>query len=388
MLGLTMALGTLSQFVLGALGPRIIADLAIGRATFGLAMTALFACGFVLAPVAGGVVDRIGGRRSLVGVCVAAAMAMSGLALATSIWWFALVAAGGGVAMALANPATNRVARARSSTQRRGTVVGVTQAGVQAGALGAGLLAAASSWLGGWRGVAWLLAAVGLAAGVLVLRALPPLPHRPVADRDRADDARVRVLTRPSLQTGTVAAYAVLMGAGSGAVFSHLPLYAFDDVGLGEAAAGAIPAVFGVVGMLARVQVGRSADRGPGVVPLLVAMGVGAAGAAALLALAVTTGAAALWAGVVLFGATGVAWPAVAMLTVVRTTAAGRVGAATGWVATGLYAGLLVTPAVAGWAAEVGPGYPAVWWALVGSYLAAAAVAGWGLPAATRRAAT
>ena len=31
-LGLTMALGTLSQFVLGALGPRIIGDLAIGRA--------------------------------------------------------------------------------------------------------------------------------------------------------------------------------------------------------------------------------------------------------------------------------------------------------------------------------------------------------------------
>ncbi len=88
----------------------------------------------------------------------------------------------------------------------------------------------------------------------------------------------------------------------------------------------------------------------------------------------------------VLFGLTGVAWPAVAMLTVVRIVPADRLGAASGWVATGLYAGLLATPAVAGWAAEVGPGYPVVWWALVGSYLAAAAVAGWGLPAVTRRA--
>lgn len=388
MLGLTMALGTLSQFVLGALGPRIIGDLAIGRATFGLAVTALFASGFVLAPVAGGVVDRVGGRRSLVGVCVAAAVAMGGLALATSVWWFALVAAGGGVAMALANPATNRVVRACSSRQQRGTVVGVTQAGVQAGALTAGLLAATSGWLGGWRGVAWLLVAVGLAGVALVLWVLPPLPHRPAAEPDHGAGAWTRVLTRPSLPTATVAIYAVLMGAGSGAVFSHLPLYAFGDVGLGEAAAGAIPAVFGVVGMLARVQVGRSADRGPGAVPLLVAMGVGAAGAAALLALAAGAGPAALWVGVVLFGMTGVAWPAVAMLTVVRAAPAGRVGAATGWVATGLFAGLLVTPAAAGWAAEVGPGYPAVWWALVGSHLAAATVAGLGLPAAIRRAAT
>lgn len=388
MLGLTMALGTLSQFVLGALGPRIIGDLAIGRATFGLAVTALFAAGLVLAPIAGGVVDRVGGRRSLVGVCVAAAVAMGGLALATSVWWFALVAVGGGVAMALANPATNRVVRACSSRQQRGTVVGVTQAGVQAGALAAGLLAAASGWLGGWRGVAWLLVAVGLAGVALVLWVLPPLPHRLTAETDHGAGAWTRVLTRPSVPTATVACYAVLMGAGSGAVFSHLPLYAFGDVGLGEAAAGAIPAVFGVVGMLARVQIGRSADRGPGAVPLLVAMGVGAAAAAALLALAATAGPAALWVGVVLFGMTGVAWPAVAMLTVVRAAPAGRVGAATGWVATGLFAGLLLTPAAAGWAAEVGPGYPAVWWTLVGSHLAAAAVARWGLPAAIRRTAT
>ncbi len=193
-LGLAMALGTLTQFVLGALGPHITTDLAIGRATFGLAVTALFACGFVLAPVAGGVVDRIGGRRALLALCAAETVAMAGLAVATSVWWFALIAAGGGVDMALANPATNRVVRARSSPQRRGTVVGITQAGVQAGALTAGLLAAASAWLGGWRGVAGLLAGLGVVAVVLVLHALPALP---TPARHRDGDTRAPVLTRP-----------------------------------------------------------------------------------------------------------------------------------------------------------------------------------------------
>lgn len=360
-----MALGTITQFVLGALGPRITSDLGISGAAFGAVVTALFGVGFLLAPVAGGIVDRVGGRLTLVAVCLATGVAMAGLAVARDARGLAIVALGGGIAMALANPATNRLVSATVTPSRRGAVVGVTQAGVQGGALFAGLLAAAAAWVGGWRMTAALIASVSVVGSMVIAASLPD--HAPVGPRlDRGS---------PTAGSGSLTVYALLMGAGAGAVFAHLALYAHWDLGLTEAAAGAIPAVFGIVGVSARVQVGRYADRLENLTPLLVKMSLGASAAVALVALGPRFGEPVLWAGVALFGMTGVAWPAVAMLAVVRT-AGSAVGATTGKVSTGFFGGLLLTPALAGWAADARHGYTAVWWAVAGLYLVAATVAG------------
>lgn len=381
-LALGMGLGTVSQFILGALSPRITADLGMTSATFGLAVTGLFACGFLLAPLAGGIVDRVGGRAALVAVCLSTMTAMAGLALAADPWSLAIVALAGGAAMALANPATNRIVSTSAAAARRGMVVGVTQAGVQAAALVAGLLAAGAGLVGGWRGSATLLAVGAAAAAVVVARAFPRV------DATRSAAATSVLRTRPAAATASVAGYALLMGAGAGAVFSHLPLYAYKGLGLSEAAAGGIPALFGVVGVLARISFGRYADRLVRTSPLLVGMATGAAVAIGLVALASHGGAGLLWAGAALFGVTGVAWPAVAMLTVVRTSGAHGVGVATGWVSMGLFGGLLLTPAPAGWLADGPAGYTAVWWAVAGIYLLAVAVALWWVaPGADRDAA-
>lgn len=48
-------------------------------------------------------------------------------------------------------------------------------------------------------------------------------------------------------------AYAFLMGAGAAVVFAYLPLYAVERLNFADAAAGALAAVFGVVGLVARL---------------------------------------------------------------------------------------------------------------------------------------
>ncbi|HEV7535061.1 MAG TPA: MFS transporter, partial [Acidimicrobiia bacterium] len=76
-----MAACTLLPYALGALGPFITDDLGITRTELGTLTTVTYAVGAALSPLAGPLVDRFGGRRSLVvsfatgalGVAVAAA---------------------------------------------------------------------------------------------------------------------------------------------------------------------------------------------------------------------------------------------------------------------------------------------------------------------------
>jgi predicted MFS family arabinose efflux permease len=76
-----MALGTCTQFVLGALAPRVSTELGLSAASFGLLVTGLFGCGLLIAPTAGRVVDRWGTAHALAGVCSSTGIAMVALAL-------------------------------------------------------------------------------------------------------------------------------------------------------------------------------------------------------------------------------------------------------------------------------------------------------------------
>ena len=78
-LTLGMAVCTFLPYALGALGPFITDDLGITRTALGSLTTVMYAVGAVLSPVAGPLVDRFGGRRSLV-----VAFATGGLGVATA----------------------------------------------------------------------------------------------------------------------------------------------------------------------------------------------------------------------------------------------------------------------------------------------------------------
>ena len=80
-----MTVSTFMMAALGALGPLIRDDLDISRSSLGAFTTVMFAIGALLSPVAGRVVDDIGGRRLLValfmlaGACFAAAAVAPGV---------------------------------------------------------------------------------------------------------------------------------------------------------------------------------------------------------------------------------------------------------------------------------------------------------------------
>ena len=144
---------------------------------------------------------------------------------------------------------------------------------------------------------------------------------------------------------GAVKAYAAaaaLTGLGAQAANVYLPLYAHRELGLDVVAAGATVSVSALVGIASRVLWARVMDR-PGTdgFVLLAGMALGAAASAVLLILApLHPGLAwAVWPAAVLHGGAALAVSVVVMSAAMRAVPADRVGASTGVVTMGLYAG-------------------------------------------------
>ena len=370
-LGLALLVGIFPQFALGALGPQIRLDLGITASDIGLLFSVLSAAGVLASPVLGRVVDRTGGRHAAIALLVLAGLSLIAASFARSRADLLVAMVPAGFAMAAANPATNRWASAASPARRQALLVGVGQASVQIGALVAGLLAAAVAVGLDWRGALRTGAALAL-LGIVIAWASPP-DDPGVIRPDRADALRrVTSAGHEAEQHAQVAslrrrvqlalgAYALAMGGGTALVLSYLPAFAVDRVGLSVAAAGSTGIVFGTVAIVTRLALSatlRDPDRV--LARVLVVLSAGAAISVTLIAMAGERGPALLWAGTVLFGATGTAWPMVAFLGVVRASGPGQAGIVTGWVTAAFYTGLWATPLLGGLLLQ-GPGYGPLW---------------------------
>lgn len=372
-LGLALLVGILPQFAIGALAPQLRADLQLSPADIGLVFAGFLGLGVVGSPLAGPLVDRVGGRRSCLGLLLVTGTALTGASFATSRTWLIAALLPAGAAMAFANPGTNRWASAAPDARTQATLVGVAQAGVQAGALLAGALAAASAFGLDWRGALRISAAIAVVGLIAAWRApedrTSPASVRPPASPS-ATGANTSLDPQSRHDVWALAAYALLMGGGTAMVFAYLPSYAVDIATLSVAAAGATTMVFGGTALLCRIGLGvaiRRPDRiGP---PLLVAMALGSALSIGVIA-AGALDPAWIWVGAVVFGATGTTWPAVAFLAVVRASPPGRAGRVTGWVTAAFYLGLWVTPPIAG-QVIVRVGYPWMWVGAAACYLLA-----------------
>jgi predicted MFS family arabinose efflux permease len=376
-LGLALLVGVFPQFALGALGPQIRLDLDVTASDIGLLFSVLSAAGVLASPILGRVVDRTGGRHAAMALLVlaGAALLVASFARSRTDLLFAMVPAG--IAMAAANPATNRWASAASPARRQALLVGVGQASVQVGALVAGSLAAAVTVGLDWRGALRVGAALAVLGLVVAWRSpaddpglIGPLRRdrrRDAVGQDGRPDggpsevvcAATAVLRRRVQRA--LALYALLMGGSTALVLSYLPAFAVDRVALSVAAAGATGIVFGAVAIGTRIALSvtlRDPDRV--LARVLVVLSAGAAASVVLIASAGEGGPVLLWAGTVLFGATGTAWPMVAFLGVVRASAPGEAGIVTGRVTAAFYTGLWATPLLGG-ALLRGPGYGPLW---------------------------
>ncbi|MEX5260864.1 MFS transporter [Kocuria sp. CPCC 205263] len=381
----TMAVGPLLTHSLSAMSPLVIADLELTEAQFGLLATTTFFVAAVTAVRTGRWADRLAARTLLVVMFGGAALAM--LLTAAAPGYAVLLAAMvlSGLGQVMANPATNRLIRLHVPAGRRASWLGIKQAGVQASQLVAGLTFPALGLLLGWRTA--VLVAVGAVLLLLVHGwwTVPDNhPGTPAARPSRTTtpfrSRTAGAAARPPMP-GAVRAYAAaaaLTGLGAQAANVYLPLYAHRELGLDVVAAGATVSVSALVGIASRVLWARVMDR-PGAdgFVLLAGMALGAAASAVLLVLApLHPGLAwAVWPAAVLHGGAALAVSVVVMSAAMRAVPADRVGASTGVVTMGLYAGFCAGPLVLGGLLQLTGSFAVGWGVVLVCYLACAALA-------------
>lgn len=371
-LALCMGVGPLMLYTLTAVAPVVIADLALSPAQYGAIATVTFGSAALGALALGGPSSRFGGRSVMVAVAIGSGTGLAVLALAHTYRVVLVAAVVCGVAQSLSNPATNRVV-ASLPGERRGALIGWKQSGVQMAQLVAGLLAPSVAVLAGWRWAAVvgsLLAVAGVVSAVAI-RVESPVESRPM---DTASGGRSSV--------GTLTAYTFFMGFGLQATNAYLPLFAHRRLGFDVRTAGLTAAVVGCVGLLSRIWWARSSDRDGLRRTTLLSLALGSAAGVLLAVGASVAGGWLVWIGAGVFGAAALASNAVTMVALVRSVPAASLGAATGFLVTGMYVGFATGPLAFGLALDCGAGFGAAWLLPLLAFGVAAAI---GVPSALSR---
>lgn len=365
-LTLGMAIGTFPQFALGALGPLLVDDLGLSRAGLGSLSTAFFLVAALASSFIGHLGERMGARRLLVLLFAVTTASLVSMAVAPSYAWLVVAVGLAGLGIAATNPSTNALIATHLPSGRRGAVVGIKQSGVQVGSFVAGAVLPGLALAIGWRNAMLL---VGLMSGAGLAGVFAVVP------RDTATPGPGAAADGQSSVVRWLVPYAFFMGAGVSATTAYLALYANETLGMSEAAAGALLAVMGAVGVVARILWGRAAERRPTVAGPLAALTIAAVAAVALVWAAAYAGAWLVWPAAVGVGATGAAWNSVGMLAIVRETAGHGTSRASGHVLTGFYAGLLAMPIAFGALVDATGTYSPAWGLTVVSLAAALGLA-------------
>ncbi len=363
-----MGAGPVMNYGISATSTLIMADLGISESQFGLLAATCFASAALSSMSLGRLSDRISSRSQMLIIFGGTALALILMAVSGNYLWLLAAVLLSGPAQAISNPTTNRIIIHAVQPGKRPGWMGLKQSGVQASQLFSSLFFPAAALFAGWRG-----AAVGAAQvlGVLLAYAWARLPAAPRTKSARTDDIRPPAERRFPAAVWLLAAFALFSGAGMQATNVYLPLFAQRELGFSLLLAGAAAAAAGVVGVASRVMWGRRMAEGVRASTLLLILAAGAICGAVLLLAAGETGIPALlWAGVVFHGASVLGVNVVVMAGVLREVPKERVGAASGAVSLGMYAGFASGPLVMGLLLEFSGGFLDGWIFIGTSYLA------------------
>lgn len=338
-----MTVATLLYTMVAVLATFIIDDLGVSRAQLGWVLAVYSIASAALSPSIGGIADRLGAKRSMLGVYAFAGagfLVMTRADTLTVMLGAALVASFG---QSMANPATNKMIANEFLPGKRGLITGVKQAGVQMGTIIGGISFPALAFRYGWRSVPVLAAVATLALLAVAAWALPADSTTPAADTERA-----------RLPSGIywIMAYAFLMGVGGSPIFAFFPLYAHEVVGVSEITAGLMVAVGGVAAVIARIMWSMRAERSGEYSGSLMTLSGMAVGSGVLLLLAEPLGVVMLWISVVAIFMSISAWNSVAMLAVITASGPSGAGRASGTVLLGFLSGLALSPPLFGWSVD------------------------------------
>jgi predicted MFS family arabinose efflux permease len=359
-LTLAMAVGTLLPFALGVLAPFIVPELELSRSRFGGLTTVFYLVGMPFSLVAGALVDRVGGRRVLLLLFLLGAAEVVLAGLAPDYMWLAAAAAVGGLATAAVNPVTNQQISLHVPVGRQGVIVGIKQSGVYAGLVFAGAALPLAAGSLGWRRALASTSVLGIVGVVATLLVIPP------ARRRMAGGGKGRTRTTLGADIWWLAGLTLLMGAVPAVTAVYLPLYAFEQLGLDEGAAGLLAAGSGAVAVVARIGWAHAAERIASARELLAVMAAVTLVALLLLWAAPAAGTWMLWLGALAFGGAVSAWTAVVYLALVRDVPQASAGRSTGVIQLAFYAGYSAYPLAFGFVVDRLGGYATGWLALVG----------------------
>lgn len=351
-----MGASTFALVVYSVLAGELIAEFDIERWQVGLMVTATTIAGAVVSPTVGSVTDRIGARRAAIATLVGSALALVAIGFAPGYGILMVAAVVSGVFQAVANPSTNKLIAEHLPPGRRGIITGVKQSGVQFGTFIGGLALPGLALAFDWRVAVVVFAVAALAAGAVAVATLPA-------------DVVVESRTAPSIEAALpplilrLAVYGFLLGAGGTAIFTYLPLFGQESLGLTPQVAGAAAALVGLTGIASRIGWGRLAETRFGSEPALRAMALGAVGAAGLLWLA-PQAPWLIWPAAVVTGLTASAWNAVGMLAIIQSVPSALAGRGSGMVLLGFLLGLGVGSPAMGWSVDTFGTYRPGWAAI------------------------
>lgn len=372
-----MTMSMLPLFLLGALGPRLMAEFHVRPSALGVLVAVGFGVAAVLSPVIGPAVAALGARRCLIAMFVLSAIALGVFAAARSYPMLVVATALSGPGQALANPVTNQLITSRVVPARRGAVAGWKQSGVQFGAFVAGLPLAAVAGAVNWQVAVAIPAAVSLTSAILSLR---------IAEDATPPRIPVLKIATPRGDAGWMCGYSILLGAGISAINTYTAVYASQRLGMGASTASALVAVLGIAGILGRVGWSRRSATLSTPAVLLGPLAFGATVSAVVIMVAARSQSWLIWLGVLGIGGFAVAANAVSMMTVIATAAAEHVGRDSSVVSAGFFAGFVIGPTTFG--ALIGTGahrFIMSWTVVAIEFLAAALVAWWWRRRSARR---
>ena len=340
--------GVLPAFLTGGLAVQIRSEMGFGSAALGLAVALFFATASLASALMGRLVEKMGSHRAMRVSTSGSAAALLGVALFAGSW-AGLVACLvlGGLANAVAHPATHLSLAREVPANRQGLSFGIKQAAIPAATLLAGLAVPILAVTVGWR---WAFA--GGAALALLISLLVPAETLGGVGRlkaARAGDAPTAPLVLLALGIGLGSAAATPLGA--------FVVESSVAAGLRVETAGFLLAAGSAVGIAVRVLFGHLADGMDGGRLRLVAamLGVGVVGFAML-----ASGSGVLMvAGTLLAFGAGWGWPGLFNFAIVKTNP-NAPAAATGITQTGASAGAALGPLVFGLVVEAA-GYGTAW---------------------------
>lgn len=370
-LAYAMSTGGLARAAVPIVSTFLIADLGLSASQFGFSVTLMIATVAAGVPLYGQLSDRLGARAVLVWRGLTAGAALVGVATSSSYLQLLLFQALLGLAISGGVPASNRVVAEAVPIGQRGLAMGSKQAGATAGVLVAGLVLPSLTALWGWR---WSVAVAGGLSALTVPAILILLPRSQITAVARGETMASWRALLGSHSTRWLSAHGLTSGAGIAMVFSFLPLYAVQGVGLGPQAAGAVLSVMSVTAVISRIAWGRFSDLSGDLGRDLRLISILAVASTILIGMAAGVGAWLIWVGALAAGLSMEAWNALAGNGIISAVPVDQSGRASSVVQLAFMSGNAIGPVLFGATVDLTGSFATGWVVCAGFFTAASVV--------------